>query len=50
MHNSGSNYRKNLFVPRVLLILTGVELGVAALFYGYWGFKAGNSNTMSAAH
>lgn len=51
MQNSYSSNQgfKSLHVPKILLIITGVELLCAALFYGYWGFKAGNTNTMNAA-
>eukprot|EP00347_Sterkiella_histriomuscorum_P007636 403348156 len=46
--NSGGVQNTKLFVPKVLLIITGVELAVAAVFYGYWGFKASNTSTMNA--
>lgn len=46
MRRDGSSYydqESNFFFPKVILILTGVEIFVAACFYGYWGFKASGS-------
>ena len=46
MHYPGTHQNN---VAKVVLSITALELGLAAAFYFYWGFKIGNSNTIVAA-